>query len=72
MTFSRIWALKNALTMWASSSGIQFTLTLFSDAFYIQFFQAAFPDVDFSQLEEAENEEEMAENIQSLIDLLGD
>lgn len=31
--------------------------------FYIQFFQAAFPEIDFSQLEEANNEEEMAENI---------
>ena len=32
---------------------------------------AAFPELDFSQLEEAQNEEEMAENIQALIDVLG-
>ena len=42
----------------------------FSDAFYIKFFESAFPDIDFSSLEEAENEVEMAENIQALIDLL--
>lgn len=42
-----------------------------SDMFYIQFFQAAFPEIDFSQLEEANNEDEMAENIQALIELLG-
>ena len=42
----------------------------FSDAFYIQFFQSAFPDIDFSSLEETNNEEEMAMNIQTLIDLL--
>lgn len=47
-------------------------LTCFcSDAFYIQFFQAAFPEIDFNQLEEATNEEEMASNIQMLINLLG-
>ena len=34
-----------------------------SDAFYIQFFQSAFPDIDFSSLEETNNEEEMAMNI---------
>ena len=45
-------------------------LLFFSDAFYIQFFQSAFPDIDFSSLEETNNEEEMAMNIQTLIDLL--
>jgi hypothetical protein len=35
----------------------------FSDQFYIQFFESAFPDIDFSSLEEAQTEEEMAENI---------
>ena len=45
--------------------------SLYSDAFYIQFFQAAFPEIDFNQLEEATNEGEMAQNIQALIDLLG-
>jgi hypothetical protein len=35
----------------------------FSDQFYIQFFEGAFPDIDFSSLEEAQTEEEMAENI---------
>ncbi|CDW83414.1 UNKNOWN [Stylonychia lemnae] len=43
----------------------------FGDAFYIQFFQAAFPDIDFSNLQEADTEEGQAENIQNLIDLLG-
>ena len=33
---------------------------------------AAFPELDFSQLEEAQNETEMAENIQALIDVLGE
>ena len=44
----------------------------FSDQFYIQFFEGAFPDIDFSSLEEAQTEEEMAENIQALIDLLSE
>jgi len=44
----------------------------FSDEFYIQFFQAAFPDIDFSQLTAGQDEQEMAENIQALIDLLGE
>lgn len=44
----------------------------FSDEFYIQFFQAAFPEIDFSQLTPAQNEQEMAENIQALVDLLGE
>lgn len=44
----------------------------FSDEFYIQFFQAAFPEIDFSQLTAGKDEQEMAENIQALIDLLGE
>jgi len=50
----------------------KFKCVIYSDAFYIQFFQAAFPEIDFSNLEEANNEQEMAENIQALIDLLGE
>ena len=38
-------------------------MCFFSDTFYIQFFQSAFPDIDFSSLEETNNEEEMAMNI---------
>lgn len=57
-------------------SGIQlilhsFTLFFYSDAFYIQFFEAAFPEIDFTSLEQATNEVEMGDNIQALIDLLG-
>ena len=44
----------------------------FTDQFYIQFFKGAFPDIDFNSLEEAQNEEEMADNIQALIDLLAE
>ena len=44
----------------------------FSDEFYIQFFQAAFPEIDFSQLTAGQDEKEMAENIQALIDFLGE
>jgi len=36
----------------------------------MQFFMSAFPDSDFSQLVETEDEEEMAANIQALIDML--
>lgn len=43
-----------------------------SDEFYIQFFQAAFPEIDFSQLTAGQDVQEMAENIQALIDLLGE
>jgi hypothetical protein len=44
----------------------------FSDQFYIRFFEGAFPHVDFSGLEEAQTDEEMADNIQALIDLLSE
>lgn len=44
----------------------------FTDQFYISFFEGAFPDIDFSQLEEAKTDQEMAENIQALIDLLSE
>lgn len=63
--------MKKELTRSASSSGNIYHTYTISDAFYIQFFQAAFPEIDFSQLEEGQNEQEMAENIQALIDLLG-
>lgn len=33
------------------------------DQFYIQFFEHAFPDFNFSEMAEAQTEEEMAENI---------
>lgn len=46
------------------------SLLVISDQFYIQFFMSAFPDNDFSQLVETEDEEEMAANIQALIDML--
>ena len=36
----------------------------------MQFFMRAFPDCDFSQLVETDDEEEMAANIQALIDML--
>ena len=42
----------------------------FNDAFYITFYKAICPELDLGQLEEAQNEEEMAENIQALIDFL--
>ena len=35
----------------------------FSDQFYIRFFEQAFPDIDFSSLEEAQTDEDMANNI---------
>lgn len=44
----------------------------FSDQFYIRFFEQAFPDIDFSSLDEAQTEEDMANNIQALIDLLAE
>jgi len=33
------------------------------DQFYMQFFMSAFPDSDFSQLVETEDDDEMAANI---------
>ena len=54
------------------SLGTNFFLIIFSDEFYIQFFQAAFPEIDFSQLTAGQDVGEMAENIQALIDLLGE
>jgi hypothetical protein len=38
----------------------------------LQFFQAAFPEIDLSQLQPGRNEQEMADNIQDLIDFLGE
>lgn len=47
-----------------SSSGMHSIILLFdSDEFYIQFFQAAFPEIDFSQLTAGQDVQEMAENI---------
>ncbi len=54
------------------SEPIEDVAVFFSDEFYIQFFQAAFPEIDFSQLTAGQDEQEMAENIQALIDLLGE
>jgi hypothetical protein len=34
-----------------------------SDAFYIQFFEASFPEIDFSTIEPGETDAEIAENI---------
>ncbi len=47
------------------SSGNQWNKrnSIFSDEFYIQFFQAAFPEIDFSQLTSGADVNEMAENI---------
>lgn len=39
----------------------------FADQFYIQFFENVFRDTDFSQLEEAQTEEDMAANIEVLL-----
>ena len=43
-----------------------------SDAFYLQYFDAAFPDLDFSELQAGDTEELVGENIQALIDLLSE
>ena len=40
------------------------------DQFYMQFFKSAFPDSDFSQLVETDDEDVMGANIQALIDML--
>ena len=40
------------------------------DQFYMQFFMSAFPDSDFTQLVETDDEEVMGANIQALIDML--
>jgi hypothetical protein len=39
----------------------------FADQFYIQFFENVFRDTDFSQLEEAQTEDDMAANIEVLL-----
>lgn len=44
---------------------------LFSDAFFLQYFDAAFPDLDFSELQPGETDEEVGDNIQDLINVLG-
>ena len=47
-------------------------LLIFSDAFFLQYFDAAFPDLDFTELQAGQTEEEVGENIQALIDLLSE
>lgn len=42
----------------------------FSDTFFLQYFDATFPDLDFSELQPGETDEQVGENIQALIDLL--
>lgn len=44
----------------------------FNDAFYLQYFDAAFPDLDFSELQPGNTDEAVGENIQALIDLLAE
>ena len=43
-----------------------------SDTFFLQYFDAAFPDLDFSELQPGETDEQVGENIQALIDLLAE
>lgn len=64
--------MKESMMSAYSLGNSKFTVSLLlSDAFYIQFFEAAFPEFDFNHIKEATNEDEMARNIQDLIDLLG-
>jgi len=49
---------------------IQDASVFFRDQFYMQFFMSAFPDSDFSQLVETDDEDVMGDNIQALIDML--
>ena len=42
------------------------------DSLYMQLFEAFFPDLHLDQIQPGENEEDMANNIQALIDLLAD
>ena len=42
-----------------------------SDTIYLKIFEEMFEDVDFSQLEPAYSKEDQADNIDTLIDLLG-
>ncbi len=38
----------------------------------MQYFDAAFPDLDFSELQPGETDEQVGDNIQALIDLLAE
>lgn len=40
--------------------------------FYLQYFDAAFPSLDFSELQPGDSDEAVGENIQALIDLLAE
>jgi hypothetical protein len=42
---------------------IEDVAVFFSDQFYIQFFEIVFQDEDFSSLQEAQTDEDMANNI---------
>ena len=43
----------------------------YSDQFYIHFFEVVYPQIDFQQLKGAQTIQEQGDNIQTLIDLLG-
>ena len=45
---------------------------MISDQFYLIVFEEAFPQIDFSELKPGETEEEAGENLQMLIDMLGE
>ena len=45
---------------------------VYSDTFYLQYFDAAFPDLDFSELQPGQTDEQVGDNIQALIDLLAE
>lgn len=46
-------------------------MTFSSDSLYIQLFEVIFPSYDFGEVEQGNTPEEMADNIQGLLDLLG-
>lgn len=54
-----------------SSKKIKFIFQI-RDGFYLQVFEAVFPEIDLSVLKQGESEEEMAQNIQTLINILDD
>lgn len=51
------------LSMLGVEEPIDDVAVFFSDQFYIQFFEIVFQDEDFSSLQEAQTDEDMANNI---------
>jgi len=59
------------LTVLGAEDPIDDVATFTADSLYLQLFEVIFPNYDFAEVEPGQTAEDMASNIQGLLDLLG-